>query len=64
MLMLLGIEITFQDSLSCLSCLDLLKGGGGGEAGGGKGVQHDHAPAHTALLTENVLYTNDTYIME
>ena len=28
--------------------------------GAGGGVfQHDNAPAHTALLTENVLHTND-----
>ena len=26
--------------------------------------QHDSAPAHTALLTENVLHTNDIYVME
>ena len=30
MLMLLGIEITFQDRLSCFSCLDIPKGWGGG----------------------------------
>ena len=27
----------------------------------GGGVQHDNAPAHTALLTENVLHTNDIW---
>ena len=32
--------------------------------GGGGGFQHDNAPAHTALLTENVLHTNDIYVME
>ena len=31
---------------------------------GGGGVQYDNAPAHTALLTENVLHTNDIYVME
>ena len=35
MLMLLGIEITFQDRLSCLSCLDIYLGAGGGGAGEG-----------------------------
>ena len=61
MLMLVSIEITFQDRLSCLSCLDIALGvyvwGGGG--GPGRVFQHDNAPAHTALLTENVLHTND-----
>ena len=33
--------------------------------GGGGGIfQHDSAPAHTALLTKNVLHTNDIYVME
>ena len=32
--------------------------------GWGRGVQHDNAPANTALLTENVLHTNDIYVME
>ena len=31
---------------------------------GGGVFQHDNAPAHTALLTENVLHTNDIYVME
>ena len=34
------------------------------EGGGGRVFQHDNAPAHTALLTENFLHTNDIYIME
>ena len=62
MLMLVSIEITFQDRLSCLSCLDIalgVLGGGGGGEGPGRVFQHDNAPAHTALLTENVLHTND-----
>ena len=38
---------------------------GGGRGGGQWRVfQHDSAPAHTALLTENVLHTNDIYVME
>ena len=61
MLMLVGIEITFQDRLSCLSCLDISLGGW---EVGGRVFQHDNAPAHTALLTENVLHTNDIYVME
>ena len=32
--------------------------------GGGGLFQHDNAPAHTALLTKNVLHTNDIYVME
>ena len=39
----------------------LLRLGGGG---GGRVFQHDNAPAHTALLTENVLHTNDIYVLE
>ena len=39
-----------------------------GVGGGGKEVegvfQHDNAPAHTNLLTKNVLHTNDIYVME
>ena len=38
-----------------------------GEGGGlrrGRVFQYDNAPAHTALLTENVLHTNDMYVME
>ena len=38
--------------------------GWGGEGGGARVFQHDNAPAHTALLTENVLHTNDIYVME
>ena len=49
MLMLLGIEITFQDRLSCLSCLDISLVGW--RVGGGV-LQHDDAPAHTAVLTK------------
>ena len=36
----------------------LLRGVGGGI------FQHDSASAHTALLTKNVLHTNDIYVME
>ena len=39
----------------------LLRRGGGG---GGRLFQHDNAPAHTALLTEIVLHTNDIHVME
>ena len=39
----------------------LSRGGGGGR---GRVFQHDNAPAHTALLTENVLHTNDIHVME
>ena len=35
------------------------RGGGAGGGGPGRVFQHDNAPAHTALLTENVLHTND-----
>ena len=31
---------------------------------GGVVFQHDTAPAHTSLLTKNVLHTNDIYVME
>ena len=31
---------------------------------GGGVFQHDNAPAHTALLTENVLHNNDIYVKE
>ena len=41
-----------------------LGGGGGGRGWSRRVFQHDHAPAHTALLTENVLHTNDIYVME
>ena len=41
----------------------LLRGMGRG-GGGGRVFQHDNAPAHTAVLTENVLHTNDIYVME
>ena len=40
------------------------KGGGGGRGGGGRVFQHDNAPAHAALLTKNVLHTDDIYVME
>ena len=43
----------------------LLRRGLGEGVGVGCGVfHHDNAPAHTALLTENVLHTNDIYVME
>ena len=42
----------------------LLRGGRGVGGGPGRVFQHDNAPAHTALLTENVLHTNDIYVME
>ena len=32
--------------------------------GVGRVFQHDYAPAHTDLLTKNVLHTNDIYVME
>ena len=32
---------------------------GGGGGGPGRVFQHDNAPAHTTLLNENVLHTND-----
>ena len=32
--------------------------------GVGEWGQHDHEPALTALLTENVLHTNDIYVIE
>ena len=36
-----------------------LKGVWGGGGGPGRVFQHDNAPTHTALLTENFLHTND-----
>ena len=30
----------------------------------GGGDKHDNVPAYTAILTENVLHTNDIYVME
>ena len=50
-----------QDRLSCFSCLDIFWGEGEGR---GRVFQHDNAPVHTALLTENVLHTNDIYVIE
>ena len=32
--------------------------------GRGRVFQHDNAPSPTALLTQNVLHTNDIYVME
>ena len=37
---------------------------GAGEGGRWRVFQHDSAPAHTALLTEKVLHTNDIYVTE
>ena len=31
--------------------------------GWGRAFQQDNAPAHRALLTKNVLHTNDIYVM-
>ena len=31
--------------------------------GRGRVFQHDNAPAHTAVLTKNILHTNDIYVM-
>ena len=52
MLMLLSIEITFQDRLSCLSSLDSSEGGGGGYF------------SMTAILTKNDLHKKEIYVME
>ena len=44
-----------------------LSGAGGRGGGRWRVFQHDSALAHTALLTENILHTNDTddiYVME
>ena len=38
----------------------LLRGWGGA----GEVFQHDNAPANTALLTKNVLHTNDINVMK
>ena len=32
--------------------------------GRGRVFQHDNAPAHTTLLTKNVLHINDIFVME
>ena len=42
----------------------LLRRGRGGVGVRGRVFQHDNAPAHTALLTENVLHTIDIYVMK